>query len=239
MDEKKEVMLETSEEEKAKRNEAESLKRVASAFSWKGKPRKKKIVLRIILAVAIVVGLLISYIAGASIQYADDTLQYNKLVDNYNDLNGQYNEALGEYDDAVAEYKNLEEKYDEYKHKMEPYEELEERKETLNELDSQIKDKKAEIKDKQNELDALTQKIKETSEKPITLPSGDYTVGTDIPAGRYKVSGSSNFVVRDSYGDLCINTILDTQYGDGDYVATLESGMKAHCASKTTFTPVE
>ena len=200
----------------------------------------------------ILVSIMLAFVAGFSINL-DKTATEDLLIEKKaNDTEYQELRAkIDESEETIAkkdDYNKNKDKYDEELKRLEDQifenefvvdEQEEERKETLNELDSQIKDKKAEIKDKQSELDALTQKIKETSEKPITLPSGDYTVGTDIPAGRYRVSGSSNFVVRDSYGDLCINTILDTQYGDGDYVATLESGMKAHCASKTTFTPVE
>lgn len=95
------------------------------------------------------------------------------------------------------------------------------------------------IKSKQDELDSLTSEIKKKKGEPIKLLSGQYTVGTDLPEGRYRVSGTSTFSVWTSAGDLYISTILNPDYGDGDYVASLNSGMKMECGSPTTFTPVE
>ena len=85
----------------------------------------------------------------------------------------------------------------------------------------------------------MTSEIKKKKGEPIKLLSGQYTVGTDLPEGRYRVSGTSTFSVWTSAGDLYISTILNPDYGDGDYVASLNSGMKMKCGSPTTFTPVE
>lgn len=196
--------------------------------------KKKQI---IIAALSLAVCLLIGGLSGGAICYQLYAKTPNGTVWStaYKTLNSNYN-------DIVEEYRS-------YRDRMYPYEAIPDAKAALQEIvdetekekeekQEEIDDLDAEIKDKKEQLQKLSGEIKEASEKPITLSSGDYTVGDDIPSGRYKISGSSNFVARDSYGDLCINTILGDDF-DGDYVGNLEYGMSIHCASKTTFTPVE
>ena len=107
----------------------------------------------------------------------------------------------------------------------------------IDELNGEIKSLDDQIKEKQDELAKLNSDVKKAKGKPINLSSGRYVVGTDLPEGRYRVSGTSNFVVYD-YGDLYINTILGSS-GFGDYVANLTSGMDMECSAPTTFTPIE
>lgn len=104
----------------------------------------------------------------------------------------------------------------------------------------ELNKKQAEVDSKQAELDKLTGEVVKAAGDPITVSAGDYIVGTDFKAGRYKVSGSSNFVVYTSSGELYINTILgSSSVGRGDYVATLSDKMIVRCSAKTTFTPVK
>ena len=57
------------------------------------------------------------------------------------------------------------------------------------------------IQAKNSELQKLTEGVKAKQEEPRMLGAGEYIVGKDIPAGRYKaaaVGRGSNFVVFDS-----------------------------------------
>lgn len=146
-----------------------------------------------------------------------------------------------EYTTALAEYSTLKEEINKASNtlsEMANYKanktKLEKEIEELNKTHSTLNDQ---IAVKQQELDKLTEDILKVTGKPITLISGDYIIGTDLPQGRYIVSGSSNFIVY-SNDNLYINTILGDSF-DGDYAATLTDGMIMHCSSKTTFTPVE
>ena len=95
----------------------------------------------------------------------------------------------------------------------------------LSEKQDAIGEKDAQIAAKESELEKLDGEVVKAKGNPLSMPSGDYTVGTDIPAGRYRASGSSNFVVYSRIGRLKVNTILgDSAVGDGDYVCTLETG---------------
>lgn len=108
------------------------------------------------------------------------------------------------------------------------------------EKQDELNKKQAEVDSKQAELDKLSGEVVKAAGNPITVSAGDYIVGTDIKAGRYKVSGSSNFVVYTSSGELYINTILgDGTVGRGDYTATLSNKMIVRCSAKTVFTPVK
>ncbi len=110
----------------------------------------------------------------------------------------------------------------------------------LSEKQDAIGEKDAQIAAKESELEKLDGEVVKAKGNPLSMPSGDYTVGTDIPAGRYRASGSSNFVVYSRIGRLKVNTILgDSAVGDGDYVCTLETGDSVNTRSKLTLTPVE
>ena len=158
--------------------------------------------------------------------------------------------------DAIDEYNSNKEKYDAELTGLQ--QKIDDKNKELSETDTTLKNeqakidaqisakqdelnkKQAEVDSKQAELDKLTGEVVKAAGDPITVSAGDYIVGTDFKAGRYKVSGSSNFVVYTSSGELYINTILgSSSVGRGDYVATLSDKMIVRCSAKTTFTPVK
>lgn len=77
---------------------------------------------------------------------------------------------------------------------------------------------------------------------PLKLPAGVFTVGKDIPAGRYSATGSSNFAVYTASGSLKVNTILsanpDDQVEVSSYVCSLDDGDVIKAEGSDTFTPV-
>jgi predicted nuclease with TOPRIM domain len=96
---------------------------------------------------------------------------------------------------------------------------IENKKQEISNLDSQIKDKKA-------ELEKLTSGVQEKKEEPRVFSAGQYVVGTDLPAGRYKavpIGEGSNFIVYDSNEVPKVNTILG-QFGEPEYIFLTEDG---------------
>lgn len=146
--------------------------------------------------------------------------------------------------EANSEFSNLQKSIEENKDKIAFSEEYSKKSEALNkDLDdktSKLASTNASLEIKQKELDKLNQNIITAKGNPISLPSGEYTGGTDIPIGRYKVSGSSNFVVQSYTGKLKVNTILGGGIvGKGDYVCNIEVGDKIEASSKVNFTPIK
>ena len=194
----------------------------------------------IIIAAFIVlcISCIISFGIGRNAQIDKQELQQSlKQSEELNKLQSQIDDAKNE----LNSQKSLLEEVNQFKSQKE------EKLSELSKLDNDIATKSAtsssldaEISDKTAELDGLKNLIQKTGEAPKVLGAGDYTVGTDIPAGRYIVTGDSNFVVRSSYGSLKVNTILGGgKYGEESYTCTLEIGDTLELASKDTFTPVK
>ena len=108
---------------------------------------------------------------------------------------------------------------------------------------------KASIKDLQKQQDSLQKKVNSSEAKlkslngqidtikikPIQLPAGNFVVGKNFPAGRYIISGTSNFIVNE--GDS-INTILGST-GSGDYHGDLSDGDTVENDAPATLTPAD
>ncbi|MFD1039258.1 hypothetical protein ACFQ3N_12770 [Virgibacillus byunsanensis] len=98
------------------------------------------------------------------------------------------------------------------------------------------------IEVKQSELEKIENSIVKKKAEPIDLLSGEYIVGSDVPAGRYQatnVGRGSNFVVYSSGGSLKVNTILGDDWGDGDYVFWAEDGDFIETAAQVKLIPIE
>ena len=127
-------------------------------------------------------------------------------------------------------------------------EEMEKYKENKTTLTQELSTKQAELEElnsniavKQSELDQLTKNIAQAKGQPISLQAGQFIVGKDVPAGRYNVSGSSNFIVHDGFtGRSKVNTILGDGYvGSGDYICTLDTGDEIKNHAPAVLTPIE
>jgi len=93
-------------------------------------------------------------------------------------------------------------------------------------LDSKYKALQKKVTEKEDLLDRLTVKMIMTKSKPIVLGAGQYVIGKDIPAGRYRASNvgeGSNFIVTSGEGDLKVNTILGSS-GEENYMFFGETG---------------
>lgn len=102
----------------------------------------------------------------------------------------------------------------------------------------------AEIASMQSDIAALSSQAETIRKsmipngKGVKLPAGQFIVGKDIPAGRYKVTGTSNFMID---GSTDVNTILkgpDDDLGVSSYVCTLSDGDSIKAEGADTFTPI-
>lgn len=84
------------------------------------------------------------------------------------------------------------------------------------------------------EIDSLTGSISEKISSIVNLPSGIYTVGENITAGKYIATGSGKVLVSNSQGGVKLNTILTA---DGTEI-TLDDNDKIQLDTYAKFTPV-
>lgn len=84
-----------------------------------------------------------------------------------------------------------------------------------------------------------------SSAAQTVLNTGKFTVGTDIPVGRYVITGdgSGNFFVYDENGMPVVNEILDPagEFGVKSLTTDIEEGQKIEISgiNNVTFTPAE
>ncbi|MFA2720642.1 hypothetical protein [Bacillus paranthracis] len=102
----------------------------------------------------------------------------------------------------------------------------------------------AKLKEKEDKLDAVTVGLIKAEGEPKTLGSGEYVVGKDVPAGRYKatpVGQGSNFVVYDRDGIAVVNTILGSSDtgGTGDYTFFCKDGNRIETHAPVKLVPVK
>lgn len=119
---------------------------------------------------------------------------------------------------------------------------LNDKQQQVYDLDLQIQERQGKVDSLNAEIDSLSNTVKVKQEEPTVIPAGEYTVSANgsVRPGRYSVTGSSNFVVHSSTGDLKVNTILGGgSFGVDQYVCNLSSGDNIKAQSRCTLTPVE
>ncbi|WP_445487316.1 hypothetical protein [Niallia sp. 03133] len=211
---------------------------------------KKKPLWLIVVCVLVLLGIV--YFIGHSIGHSegltDATVKIDKQKYNYDKLvaavknKQQHLSTINE--DISALSKEQEELSDELSNAKEAISKKVSAENELSTLKSDIDSRRNEITELNDELSSLQGKIKETKEKPIILPAGQFTVGKDIQAGRYKVVAAGrggNLFVYDSLGNNLVNTIIysDKSNGETEYVTNLDDDyvIDAHYSFK--FIPVE
>ncbi|WP_368504167.1 hypothetical protein AB3N04_19245 [Alkalihalophilus sp. As8PL] len=154
-------------------------------------------------------------------------------------------ESKAEYEAKKQELDELSEEYREVKALVRRSDELssqiKEIEQSLEQKDSEVSSLDAALSEKQSELELLTNSIVEKKEEPRVLSAGVFTVGTDLPAGRYKIepnSGSGNYFVNSG---MKTNIIL----GKGDsfylseYIMAFSDGDEIEATLPVKYTPVE
>lgn len=196
-----------------------------------------------------VIALAIGFIIGensASEEINGEKVKYDDLVA----LIDEKEEELEKMDQQIEDIqKEIESKQSEIEEALKIIENHRMLQSELDEMQSQIESKQSEIasleeqiQDKQKELVAIEGEIKDTGDAPIELPSGTYIVGEDLPAKRYKAttnSSSGNFIVYSSGGDLKVNQILGTSFGEPEHIFFAENGDKIETNIRVKLTPVE
>ncbi|WP_432354491.1 hypothetical protein [Sporosarcina sp. A2] len=118
---------------------------------------------------------------------------------------------------------------------------LEQAKSELTDAQADVKDTNASIEAKNAELATLEGRVQKAKGQPKTLSAGKYTVGQDLPEGRYiatPIGTGSNFVVYSSGGSLEVNTILGS-YGEASYTFFADEGSMIETEAQVKLTPIE
>ncbi|CAM3610597.1 hypothetical protein ERUR111494_02935 [Erysipelothrix urinaevulpis] len=96
------------------------------------------------------------------------------------------------------------------------------------------------IKSLENDKKRLEGDIIKSKGAPKHYPAGKLTVGKDIDPGRYKIyNGSSNYIVRDSFGGLQVNIILGGRLGVDEYINTFVEGDEIEARSSFSLLPIQ
>lgn len=149
-------------------------------------------------------------------------------------LDKSYKIKFSKYQKLNNDYKELDE---EYSSAIDTIQKADGVQGQINDLNAKKSDLEGKTKDLQQKVDSLTQQFDQAKGQPIRLPAGTFTVGDQIPAGRYVISGTSNFQTE---GGMGINTILGNSIvGSGDYHGDLTDGMVINNAAPATLTPVQ
>ncbi|CDQ41908.1 hypothetical protein [Virgibacillus salexigens] len=201
----------------------------------------------------VTLGVLIAIILVYSIGNNGAKVALGESKVNHEELTAKIDDSKNQLADIKEEIESQDGRLSEKKKEVDEVLELVENKERLQkefeDLENDVSDKKIEvetlatdIENKQNELDDISNVIQEKEEEPIELSAGQYFVGTDIPAGRYRatnVGRGSNFFVYDVDGNVLVNTILGDGHGDGDYVFFTEMTDVIESHAKVKLIPVE
>lgn len=108
----------------------------------------------------------------------------------------------------------------------------------LKKEEQNLKDMTSKVKEKESELASLSGTVKQAKGKPKTLQAGYYTVGQDLPEGRYKatpIGEGSNFIVNEG---MTVNTILG-RHGEASYTFTVSEGDVIQTEAAVKLTPLE
>jgi uncharacterized phage infection (PIP) family protein YhgE len=111
----------------------------------------------------------------------------------------------------------------------------------LDSINQQLNQANADLKSKQDELASVSGQITKAKSDPKTLQAGRWTVGKDIPAGRYNatpVGEGSNFITYNSDGSPDVNTILGSG-GESSYTFECTDGQTIQTEAAVKLTPVE
>lgn len=189
----------------------------------KEKSSSKKVIISVLV-------ILLSLFAGGGIGY---NMNVNNAVvedlkaknDEYITLTEKLDSVKGELDTNSDVLKEMEE----YKAKNI---EISNQQKKLDELTTLLAEKQA-------EYDTLSANVEKVKGEPKVLPAGSYLVGQHVPAGRYKITGESNFFLRTSGGYSVVNIILGGRIGIPEYITDMEAGQTIETRGGCTLTPVE
>lgn len=155
------------------------------------------------------------------------------------ETNNKYNTLVSDTDDLGKEIDTLTLERDRMKSESDSLKEYESRSEEIDaqiaSLESEIDSIKADSSAKQNEINQLTGSISSKAASIVNLSSGIYTVGENINAGKYLVTGSGKILVSNSRGGVKLNTILTADATE----VQLDDNDKIQLDTRAKFTPAQ
>ncbi|MGW5955754.1 hypothetical protein [Bacillus mycoides] len=206
------------------------------------------------ITLAVIVGLIISYSIGASgakVTIEKEKVTYDELKATIDKKENELIYTKSEVRKGIdEEQKKLDAKKEEVKTTLALVDNKNQLTSEIDKLSKDVEAKKGEvgkldtdINGKKGELQQLTDGVKAKKEEPRTLGAGEYIVGKDIPAGRYKATATgrgSNFFVYNSSGRATVNTILgNSSVGRGDYTFFTGDGDIIKTEESVKLIPVE
>lgn len=96
------------------------------------------------------------------------------------------------------------------------------------------------IVEKNAELEKLTYIIVAKKQEPIQMPAGNFVVGTDVPAGRYKIEPngwSGNYFVNEYKTNIILG--VGDSFQLSEYIISLKTGDKIEQGLPVKYTAVE
>ncbi|MED3976093.1 hypothetical protein P4639_22105 [Priestia megaterium] len=205
----------------------------------KGKKRLKRILVGIGGIVILGAGMTLAYQIGneeSMVRISDKTYTYGEILEMTDDANAKLDSIKKEIKEQESKLDGKEKEVSEALEAVKKKDLIEEKNKKAEALlDKKGKELEAlydKVDEKNNELKNVSNDVVEAESAPIELTAGDYIIGDEIPAGRYKatnVGRGTNLIVTDpDTGIPSVNTILgDTEgIGRGDYVFNAEEGQK-------------
>ncbi|MCQ6280854.1 hypothetical protein [Bacillus sp. EB600] len=202
---------------------------------------------KILLIIGVIVVLVVSYSigrSGASTEINGQKVKYDALVKKTTDTKKNLNAVQDKSNKLEDQFKGRKAQFDhaaELASKIDSLQsDIDKKTGELNGLTDKINTANSDIQSKQAELDKLTAGVKAKQDAPRQFSAGQYTVGKDFPAGRYKavpVGEGSNFFIHDGdTGMSTVNTILGSasQGYEPEYVFNCKDGdiMETHSSVK-------
>lgn len=207
--------------------------------------------------ISIVVGSFILLSISFGLGNSSASVELGKEKVKYDEAQAKVSAAKNDIKEYQAKLAQVKSEYDKNKSDFDYARQIYDQKTSLegqlSTLNGQIDTKKKEsdsldatIQSKNAQIASLDQTIKVKQEAPVQLPAGQFVVGKDIKAGRYKVVAvgrGSNFQVYDSSGQNVVNTIIYNDNSEGlgvsEYVTLLSDGYVIDAHSAFKYIPVQ
>ena len=225
--------------------------------AWKEKLKSKGFIGLLIGSIVMVVAFYTIGSSTAKGKIDDQSVNYNEIVELISEKESELEEKETDIEELEteieakkAEFKeveaNLSDKNKEYEAALTIIKEKESNQDKIEELENEIGSKQDEIKDlngqiddKESELASITGEVKKAEGEPKTLSAGFFTVGVDLPEGRYLVTpnDNGNFFVNEG---MSVNIMIGNgDFYESEYVFTANEGDSIELTTSATFTPVE
>lgn len=202
----------------------------------------------------VIVGISIIFSFGnssAKVDLGKEKVNYDELVEVIKDKKSEVKDVESEIKSAQVKLddvnKQFSDKQAEFNAALEVVNNKKSVEDEVAKLNSTLDSKKGEItgidkqiETKKDELASVTGQIKEKKDKPKILPAGKFTVGKDIPAGRYKAvpnRGNGNFFVNEGAD---VNAMLGRgDFYEPEYIFEVVDGDEIEITLSVKFIPIK